>query len=60
MYENRCEGEEEEGKDRNEIDKIAFFLTIEKIVYTTKKSNFASKHTDRMENPRIPTKQKIV
>ena len=57
MYKNRCEGEG--GKDRNEFVKIAFFLTIEKIVYTTKKSNLQVEDTDHMDIPRIFTIQKI-
>ena len=65
MYKNRCEGggeggeEGEEGKDRNEFVKNRLFLMIEKIVYTTKKSNFQIKDTDRMEIPRILTIQNI-
>ena len=35
------------------------FLTIEKIVYTKKKSNFDMTDTDQMEIHRILTKQKI-
>ena len=52
-------------EDKEKEEKIGFilfklpFLTIEKIVYTTKKSNFQVKDTNHMEIPRILTKQKI-
>ena len=47
------------GKDRIQFVLIAFFLTIKKIVYATKKSKLQVKRTDRMEIRRILTKQKI-
>ena len=61
MYKILCKGEEgegEDGKDRNEFVKIAFFKD-RKIVYTKKKSNLQIKDTDHMEVPCILTKQKL-
>ena len=51
--------------DAKEREKIGMsllkmpFFTIEKVVYTTKKSNFQIKDTDNMVIPRILTAQKV-
>ena len=60
----KIDAKEKEKKEKKKkigmsLFKMPFF-TIKKVVYTRKKSNFQVKDTDRMENPRIPTNQKIV